>query len=83
VRLRRVSPEKAKWRVLYYLALYFLIRLDPLCRVCREARAIEGHHPYGQIGALILIFIPICRPCHDMIENHKRIARDVGLILYK
>jgi hypothetical protein len=81
--LRRISKKKLDWRKLYLLALAFLIRLDPLCRRCRRRRATEGHHPWGQIGALILLFWPFCRQCHDEVENNKKKARAEGWILYK
>lgn len=82
-RLRQRSPLKAKLHALYVAGLKFLIGLDPLCRCCRERPATEGHHSWGQRGWAILLFIPICRRCHDDIENHKNAARDVGLIQYK
>lgn len=81
-RLRQVSDKKAYWRRLYFAALAFLVRLDPFCRKCRVSLAQEGHHPFGQIGALILIFWPMCRSCHEEIENHKKRSREEGWILY-
>lgn len=81
--LRQVSVKKAHWRKLYLGGLRFLVALDPLCRRCQRRRAIEGHHPWGQLGALILLFFPICRTCHDEIENNKKKARAEGWILYK
>jgi hypothetical protein len=81
--IRKVSKKKLAWRKLYLLGLAFLMRVDPLCRRCRRRRATEGHHPFGQIGALILIFWPFCRQCHDEVENNKKKARAEGWILYK
>lgn len=81
-RLKQRSAKKSHWQGLYILALKFLIRLDPLCRRCRRRHATEGHHPWGQIGALILLFFPICRICHEEVEGNKRQARAEGWILY-
>jgi hypothetical protein len=77
-----ISPQKAYLRGIYLDCLRFLISLDPLCRRCRRRRATEGHHPFGQIGMLILIFFPFCRACHREVEDNKRQAREDGWILY-
>ena len=82
-RIRRVSTEKRRWQALYSLALRFLVALNPRCRVCASSMATEGHHYFGQIGALILLFIPVCNRCHRVIEDNKKQARLDGWILYK
>jgi hypothetical protein len=76
--IKKRSAKKAKWHALYILALRFLMSLDPLCRRCRRRRATEGHHPFGQVGALILIFWPFCRTCHDAVHEHSNQAREEG-----
>jgi hypothetical protein len=81
--LKKRSPAKAKLHALYVAGLVFLLSLNPICRICEERKATEGHHPWGQRGWLILLFWPICRICHDWIEDHKNKARGLGLILYK
>lgn len=81
-RLRRISKEKKNWRDIYILCLRFLIGLDPICRRCRERYANSGHHPFGQHGALILLFFPMCMVCHNEVECSKNKARDEGWILY-
>lgn len=80
-RLKMQSEKKSKWNKLYYLGLRFLISLDPLCRRCRSRRASEGHHPFGQIGALILLFWPFCRTCHVEVHDHPNTAREEGWLL--
>lgn len=80
-RLKRRSAAKMIWNDLYLLALKFLIGLDAICRRCRKRLATEGHHPLGQIGALILIFWPICRRCHDQIHDFPNEAREDGWLV--
>lgn len=70
-----ISVEKANWRELYLKALAFQIWLDPLCRCCGKMEATEGHHPYLQSGANIMICCPICRPCHNRIHGNPNLAR--------
>lgn len=82
-RLKPISKAKAELRALYLLALAFLIRIDPWCRRCRRGHATEGHHPWGQIGYLILLFWPFCRACHMEVESNKNKAREEGWLLYK
>lgn len=81
--LRKRSPDKARWHRIYIAVLKAVLRVHPLCVRCGKRPATEGHHPFGQIGALILLFWPFCRPCHDEVENNKRQARAEGWILYK
>jgi hypothetical protein len=76
--LRHRSAKKRCWHEIYVIAAAFLMRLDPICRRCRRRRAIEGHHPFGQAGALILIFWPFCRVCHDEVHFHPNKAREDG-----
>lgn len=43
--------------------------------------ATEGHHPFGQLGALILVVLPFCRGCHDDVHHkHPKQARKDGWI---
>jgi hypothetical protein len=89
--LSRVSENKRDWRALYVPWLAFLMLIDPFCRRCRAKGptrldwnlATEGHHPYGQQGALILCVLPFCRECHDEVENNKTQARKDGWIRYR
>jgi hypothetical protein len=91
--LSRVSDIKRDWRALYVPWLVFLIALNPYCRRCeflqqhgnRNGRnlATEGHHPFGQQGALILAVLPFCRSCHTEVENNKKQARKDGWIRYQ
>lgn len=80
VRLRVRSDEKERWHALYIPFLAFLIRLDPLCRCCRIRPATEGHHPFGQLGALILCVFPFCRTCHNEKHGNPIDARAEGWI---
>lgn len=82
-RLKMRSEKKDNWHMLYIFGLKFLIRLDPLCRKCRRRPATEGHHPFGQGGALILLVFPLCRTCHVAVEDNKNQSRQEGWILYK
>lgn len=82
-RLKMRSEKKDNWHALYIAGLRFLVRLDPLCRKCRRRPATEGHHPFGQGGALILLFFPLCRTCHVAVEDNKNQSRQEGWILYK
>lgn len=81
-RLCKVSPKKRHWKAIYLSALRFLIALDPICRRCRCREANQGHYPFGQMGALILLFWPFCMTCHNEVEFHKNQSRDEGWILY-
>lgn len=81
-RLRKISPQKKNWRDLYLVCLHFLIALDPMCRRCRKRYANQGHHPFGQHDALILLVFPFCLTCHNEVECNKRQSREEGWILY-
>lgn len=81
--LAPISEEKAYWRELYLKALAFQMWLDPMCRKCRERPATEGHHPFRQVGPMIMIFAPVCRECHEGTENNKNNARQEAWIRYK
>lgn len=48
--------------------------------------ATEVHHMKGRIEELYLdtkFWLPVCRSCHDWIENHPNDAHDLGLSLYR
>lgn len=76
--LRKRSVAKAIWHSLYVAGLIYLLSRDSRCRRCWKRKAIEGHHPFGQFGALIMIFWPICRVCHDEIHANHNKARAEG-----
>jgi hypothetical protein len=81
--LKQRSTAKAAWHRIYVAVLRAVLSVHPLCVRCGKRKATEGHHPFGQIGALILLFWPFCRPCHNEVENNKKQARADGWILYK
>lgn len=78
--LARISEAKEQLREIYLALLKIEIAFNPFCRRCKKKRATEGHHYYGQIGILILIFAPICRGCHDDIHHNATQARADGWI---
>lgn len=82
-RLRQRSAEKAGWQRIYVAVLKAVLSVHPLCVRCMKRLATEGHHPFGRSGALILLFWPFCRTCHDEVEGNKKQARAEGWILYK
>jgi hypothetical protein len=80
-RLKYRSERKASWHALYVAGLKFLLKLDPMCRRCRERLATQGHHPFWQSGALILLFWPLCSFCHSAIHASPNKAREEGCLL--
>lgn len=79
--LKRISEAKEQLREIYLALLKIEIKWNPYCRRCKKRMATEGHHPFGQIGILILIFFPFCRPCHDEVHhNNPNQARADGWI---
>ena len=54
----------------------------PICTMW----ATEVHHMKGRMEDLLTdsrYFLPVCRKCHDWIENHPDEAYDLGLSLYR
>jgi len=57
-----------------------------LCEVCKtrwERRnwATDVHHRRGKAGTLLIdqrYWVPICRPCHDWIDQNRAEARERG-----
>lgn len=80
--MKQRSADKARWERIYLAVLRAVLGVHPMCVRCGERTATEGHHPFGRIGALILLFWPFCRPCHDHVETHKKESRADGWILY-
>lgn len=78
--LARISEAKDQLREIYLALLKIEIGFNPFCRRCKRNKATEGHHPFGQLGILILIFFPFCRRCHDDVHQHADQARVDGWI---
>lgn len=78
--LARISEAKEQLRDIYLALLAIAIKWNPFCRRCKKRKATEGHHPWGQIGILILLFEPFCRTCHNEVHNNANQARADGWI---
>lgn len=40
----------------------------------------DPHHTQGRVRENLLIFILVCRTCHQWINDHQKLAREKGLI---
>lgn len=56
------------------------MRAHPLCECCDTAKAQDGHHPFGQNGRRIMVFVVVCRKCHDRIHGNGKWARTEGWV---
>jgi 5-methylcytosine-specific restriction endonuclease McrA len=93
--LRRVSKKRAKENRQYSVLSDEYLLENPLCEAgivlmvngiesnCKRC-ASEIHHKAKRGKNLnnVETWIPVCRPCHNWIENNKRIARELGLLEY-
>lgn len=82
--LRPASREKQSWQRRYSaakaqrMAGQIRERGCTYCERCRRNAIVDGHHPAGQIGELILRFFLLCRGCHDWAHDHPKLARAEG-----
>lgn len=79
--LRRTSEQRRDWEAVYKLWLAFLRawNLVPArCARCNRPKKLDPHHVFGRIGALILVFIFVCRDCHEWIHDNTKQARADG-----
>ena len=81
--LRRQSPQKALWNSRYARAKAKRMLEHPGCEVCEFTRRLirpaqDGHHPFGQGGKRIMVFVVACRVCHDVIHGNPNAARTAG-----
>ena len=80
-KLKQVSKAKAKVNDAYSKEKRARIQRNPKCECCHERTTLlDGHHPYGQAGKWIMVFVLVCRPCHDEITQNPNRARDEGWI---
>ena len=80
--LKVVSVTKAFWKKLY--AAEKQIRGEVVKNRCERCGGwtarLDGHHPYGQAGKWIMLFVMFCRDCHEWAHANPTAARDEGWI---
>lgn len=90
--IRRVTPRRAKQKAEYSRKVRVFKRKYPWCVSCITLWLIpirptnDVHHKMGCEGELLLdqrYWLPVCRACHDWIEDHGRAARELGFVLDK
>ncbi len=68
----------------YIRAKAIRITEHPTCECCAAFKlspvqpAQDGHHPFGQAGKLIKVFVVVCRDCHTRIHTQPGEARSSG-----
>lgn len=86
---QRIAPRsvvKQDYHAEYMRAKAARIRQHPQCECCvafnlsRINPAQDGHHPFGQAGKLIMVFVVVCRECHDRFHGSPGEARSGGWI---
>jgi hypothetical protein len=84
-KLKPMSQKKIAWKRQYAEEK----KLDTFPRPCRcpdckgrkwERPQMDPHHPMGQAGAHILIYVWVCRPFHTWIHDHGQRARELGYL---
>ena len=88
--IRSRSPKRAKQEREYSKEAKAYKELHPFCQatlpnICTNHTS-DVHHKAGRIGALLLnqkYWMPVCRPCHNWIEEHAKKARALGFRLSK
>jgi hypothetical protein len=83
--LRPTSAKKAAWRRQYAKELarrkaeQEATAGHTFCQRCRKPATVDGHHPAGQAGVLIMLFFLLCRLCHDWAHfTSPKQAREEG-----
>lgn len=88
-RMNQRSEAKGNLHSQYMAAKRVRLREHPQCECCVSFKlnpvrlAQDGHHPFGQAGKLILVFVIICRECHDRIHGSPGEARSSGWLCDK
>lgn len=86
----RTTPKRANERARYRRKITAYKRKHPWCAACEVLskvgiwRTSDVHHKMGCEGDLLLderYWMPVCRYCHDWIEDHGREARELGFVL--
>jgi hypothetical protein len=89
--LKRMGKDKARESRRYWRLRLAYLENIPICEFemaglkCSE-RSTEIHHMKGQHHKIMndtRYWFPVCAEHHAWIEDHKRDARKMGLILYK
>jgi hypothetical protein len=95
--IRRSTPKRAREKSQYSRKCAAYKRKHPWCAACEAlsrfnpmpvgiCRTSDVHHKMGREGDLLLderFWMPVCRTCHDWIEDHGREARRLGFVLDK
>jgi len=86
-RLRPMSKDKAAWNRLYVeekRKRYEAQTADHgfnFCEHCNKpTQSLDPHHTQSRRNENILVFMLICRTCHDWIHAHPNAARELGLL---
>jgi len=88
--LRARSPKRAKQEAQYNKECRAFKEKHPNCKaallgVC-TGYTQDVHHKGGRIGDDLLdqsMWLPVCRSCHEWIENHLTEAKELGLSISK
>jgi hypothetical protein len=88
-KLKKVAKRRQKQNSEYTQVRQLFLSKNEFCKarlpIC-TMWATEVHHMKGRIESLLTdanYFLPVCRKCHDWIENHPDEAYDLGLSLYR
>ncbi len=86
-KVKKVSTKRRKQNSEYTQVRHDFLYQHEFCKarlpICTQW-ATEIHHMKGRIEELITdtqFFLPVCRSCHDWIENHPEEAYVLGLSL--
>lgn len=78
--MKNVSTTRARELAMYSKMRKMFLDVYPDCINC-GAPATDIHHKAGRIGARLYEFenlLPVCRACHQYIEEHPAWAKKVG-----
>lgn len=86
--IRKVSKAKARQLVEYKTVAHAFLAEFPMCAICAvrglsPAPAVEVHHMFGRIGALLCDrrgFVSSCRGCRLWPHENPREARALGVL---
>ena len=82
-RLKPASTKKFAMLKRYWAAM----RNDPdeiVCPHCRKSlpkEKMEPHHPFGRLGARLLLYVWICPEFHAWIHDNRKEATRIGAIM--
>lgn len=88
-RIKKVSTKRGKQNSDYTKVRHDFLYQHEFCKarlpICTQW-ATEIHHMKGRIEELITdtnFFLPVCRSCHNWIENHPEEAQVLGLSIFR